>query len=57
MLLKKTNDIREETVLWLNQNQSNGFFEGFPEENMDFEELSDDELQWYYDSWVLPDLE
>lgn len=47
--------IRKETIKWLTINRDNGFFDGFDEENMDFEDLGDEELLWYYYEWVCPD--
>ena len=47
---------REDTISWLEANRSHGAFEGFPEEDMDFYELSDEEIAYYYTEWVLPDL-
>lgn len=50
-------DKRELIISWLETNQGNGFFEGFEEENMNFEKMNDDELEWYYDNWVVTDTE
>lgn len=45
-------------INWLEINSANGFFEGQPEELMDdFSELDDEDLEWYYYNWVLPDRE
>ena len=46
---------RETTISWLESNQDNGFFEGQMEEYMEFEELENDDLEWYFYEWVLPD--
>ena len=50
-------DKRELIISWLETNQGNGFFEGFEEENMSFEKMSDEDLEWYYDNWVVADTE
>lgn len=50
-------DKRELIISWLETNQGNGFFEGFEEENMSFEKMSDEDLEWYYDNWVVTDTE
>lgn len=46
---------RERTIFWLEQNQSYGAFEGFLEDDMSFKNLSDDDLKWYFNHWVLAD--
>ncbi len=46
---------KERTIDWLKINQSNGFFNGFPEETMDFDTLDDEELEYYFYEWVLAD--
>lgn len=43
---------REMTIAWMKSNQETGAFNGFPEENMDFEELSDDDLKYYFYEWI-----
>lgn len=48
-------EIRRETILWLENTRSSGGFEGFDEEEMNFEELTDDEIDWYFEEWVFPD--
>lgn len=45
----------EDTISWLESNRANGAFEGFPENYMDFSKLTDEELEYYYCNWVLPD--
>lgn len=48
-------EIRRETILWLENTRSSGGFEAFDEEEMNFEELTDDEIDWYFEEWVFPD--
>lgn len=50
-------DKRELTISWLESNRSNGFFDGNPEEKMDFNSLDDESIEWYYDTWVESDSE
>ena len=40
------------TISWLENNQINGAFDGFPESDFDFESLTDEELKWYFDEWI-----
>lgn len=46
---------RNEIIDWLETNRNNGFFDGFTEETMDFRKLDNEELEWYYENWVIPD--
>ena len=39
---------KERTINWLNGMQSNGKFEGFPEDEMKFEDLPDNEIEYYF---------
>ena len=48
--IKKYN--RDAAISWLKSNQSHGAFEGHIENSMDFDSLSDEILQWYFDFWV-----
>lgn len=41
-----------ETRKWLEVMRSNGAFDGFPEETMDFEEIELDDLRYYFDNWI-----
>lgn len=45
--------MKEKTIAWLENNQQNGAFENQPEDDMDFNVLSEDEINWYYQNWVL----
>lgn len=45
------------TIDWLETNRNNGFFDGFAEENMDFNKLDNKELDWYYKNWIKKDQE
>ena len=48
---------KEMVISWLESNRNNGFFDGHPEEKMDFNSLDDKSIQWYYDNWVSEDME
>ena len=46
------------TISWLESNAANGFFDGHPEGLIDdFSVMDDEDLEWYYYNWVLPDRE
>ena len=49
-------EVKKLVVGWLENTRSSGAFEGFAEEEMDFDTLSPDEISWYFQEWVLPDL-
>lgn len=49
-------DLKNLVVGWLENVRSAGAFEGFAEDEMDFNTLSPDEINWYLHEWVLPDL-
>ena len=42
---------KERTINWLNGMQSNGKFEGFPEDEMEFEDLPDSDIEYYFLEW------
>ncbi len=42
---------RLRTINWLNGMQSSGAFDGFDEENMDFESLSNEDIRYYFIEW------
>ena len=42
---------KERTINWLNGMQSIGMFEGFPENDMKFEDLPDSEIEYYFLEW------
>lgn len=42
---------KERTINWLNGMQSNGKFEGFPEDEMKFEDLLDSDIEYYFLEW------
>ena len=49
-------EIRQETIEWLeNTKESGGFAGGFYEESLNYNNLSDDEIFWYFEEWVFPD--
>src|SRR5690625_837218 len=43
---------RDYTISWLETNRSHGAFDDFMEENIDFKELEDEELQYYFNEWI-----
>lgn len=43
---------REYIISWLQKNQEHGAFDGFMEENMVFQNLHDEELEYYFDEWI-----
>lgn len=49
-------EVKQLVIGWLENTRSSGAFEGFAEEEMDFDTLSPDEISWYFQEWVLPDL-
>lgn len=53
--LKHTNFkiIKETTLRWMKNTKSTGGFDGYPEDNMDFNSLSDDEIKYYFNDWVM----
>ena len=51
-MTKMTKFDRDLTLSWLISNQSDGFFDGFPEENMDFNNMPNNELRYYYEEWI-----
>lgn len=57
MEYNKSKFLRNRTIDWLESNQSNGAFEGFPEADMNFNELSNNELEYYFLEWILEDKE
>lgn len=42
---------RLRAINWLNGMQSSGAFDGFDEENMDFESLSNEDIRYYFIEW------
>ena len=42
---------KERTINWLNGMQSIGMFEGFQENDMKFEDLSDSDIEYYFLEW------
>lgn len=47
--------VREHTIHWLVENQNKGAFEGFTEENINFDILPDSEIEWYFINWYFTD--
>ena len=50
-------DLRQKVIMWLENTRSSGEFVGFEEEHIDFDNMSDDDIQWYWDNWVQQDSE
>lgn len=48
-------EIRKETIMWLENTRASGEFANQYEENLNFNDLSDDEIDWYFEEWVFPD--
>ncbi|WP_019139266.1 hypothetical protein [Peptoniphilus timonensis] len=48
-------EIRKETIMWLENTRASGAFENQAENNMNFNDLSDDEIDWYFEEWVFPE--
>lgn len=48
-------EIKKETIVWLEKNRASGEFEDKPENNMDFNKLTDDEIDKYFKELVFPD--
>ncbi|WP_019139264.1 hypothetical protein [Peptoniphilus timonensis] len=48
-------EIRKETIMWLENKRNSGGFENKPENNMNFNELTDDEIDKYFKELVFPD--
>ena len=42
---------KERTISWLEGMQQNGAFDGFQEQNMEFRNLDDDDLKYYFVEW------
>lgn len=47
-------ETRERVINWLEINRNNGFFDEYMEEIIDFNSLDDEDIQFYYDEWILP---
>lgn len=45
------------TISWLEGGKSSGVFEGQLEEDMDFRKLSDSDIVWYFENWVLENID
>lgn len=53
--LKHTNIkiIKETTLRWMENTKSTGGFNGYPENDIDFNNLPDDEINYYFNNWVM----
>lgn len=47
--------VRLRTIHWLETNQSQGAFDGFEEENIDFNNMNDEVIEWYFIEWFFTD--
>ena len=50
-------DLRQRVIMWLENTRNSGAFIGFEEEYMDFNNLSDTDIQWYWEHRVQYDVE
>ncbi len=41
-------------IEWLEENKNQGFFDGYTEQYINFSNLSNDDLYWYFEYWYLP---
>lgn len=46
---------KDRTISWLESMQENGAFQGQPENKMDFQKLSNDDLIYYFLEWYFTD--
>lgn len=46
--------IRCETINWLRSKRERGDFDGYTEDEIDFDRLTMDQIFDYYDNWVVP---
>lgn len=54
--MKNMKLIREYTMTWLENQKSHGNFTGMPEEDMQFDRIDDEDIKWYFENWVVPDM-
>lgn len=52
-----SSELKDITISWLEWNRDNGFFNGYMEEDMDFRKVSDEEIEWYFENWVIADID
>lgn len=48
-------NVKERTIDWLETTQAHGEFDGFTEENVNFRNMSDEEIEWYFTEWFFTD--
>lgn len=48
-------NVKERTIDWLETTQGLGSFDGFDEENVNFRNMSDEEIEWYFMEWFFTD--
>lgn len=53
--MKLNKYVKDRTVSWLESMQENGAFQGQPENKMDFQKLSNDDLIYYFLEWYFTD--
>lgn len=49
--------IKSITIGWLENNRGNGAFTSHAEDDMDFEKLDNSSLIWYFENWVLDNID
>lgn len=47
--------VKDRTIQWLDSMKSEGAFQGFPENEMNFQELTDDDIIYYFLEWYFTD--
>lgn len=53
--MKLNKYVKDRTISWLESMQENGAFQGQPENKMDFQKLSNDDLIYYFLEWYFTD--
>ncbi len=48
-------NVKERTIEWLESTQAQGSFDGFDEENVNFRNMDDEEIEWYFIEWFFTD--
>lgn len=48
-------NVKERTIDWLETTQAHGEFDGFDEESVNFRNMSDEAIEWYFMEWFFTD--